>query len=945
MRSFTKGVYPARRMAKARDRLLLGAFVLSGAAGLGYEILWTRLLALALGSESLGVLGVLAGFFGGMAIGAAALHERARTSADPVRLFVQLELAAAAFALVSPWWLHALAQRLPAMVGPIAGDNDGGAALAVSIGVAAVVLLPGTFCLGATLPALVEARRRACPHDPEGRGLGRLYAANTIGAVLGVLVTVHVLLRTVGMIGGAIALALLGVGAALVARRWAKTMAELEASANGESSPYRTEAPGGHDEAPAQPEVDASKDPDPDVAREPWLLLALLFGTGLAGVGLEVVAVQILAQVLENTIYTFAHVLAVYLAGTAIGAALYTRWAARAVAGRPATVAAVLLLAHGVAVMWAAWMLGAAPGVIEAVADDGTNATTEMLAEIVTATLVLGPATLLMGALFSHVAGLVASRGLGRAYAINTLGGAIAPFVFGVWGIETLGYRTGLVAVLYAYVGLFAGFAWFRRFKPAHLVAGVLSVLALTVLTPRELVLFSLDPDWVEVERRETLQGAVIVSEHRPDAKATPSDTPQRRLQVGKHFRMGGKAAFGERRMGEIPLLLHPEPRRALYLGVGTGATLGAVRNHASLEHVDGVELVPAVLAMLHYFGDINAEVHEDPRVHLHAADARRFLAASTDEYDVIVADLFHPGQDGAGNLYALEHFEHARARLAPGGVFAQWLPLYQLDPETLRVICRTFLAAFGEVHVLLGIYNVEQPAIVLVGSDPTRAEEPFAIDVDALAERLRAPVYRELLMDPPDLLGAYLLDRAGLEAFAGEGGLNTDLMPRVSTQAPRTAYEEKATRGRDNLLALLDARRPLPEGFLASYDAHALASLRPAAAATAAALDSYLRGESARLDTPGAIPGLVAATDHYLEAYRAAPSFRPARGMLLQAARSADDLAERIFPAMLERTPDEPMVWQHYLGWLQRRGDTERYQAALREAQSRFGPPGASTP
>src|SRR6185295_15068412 len=99
-----------------------------------------------------------------------------------VRLFMRLELAAAAFALVSPWWLHALAQRLPAIIGPIAGDNDGGPALAVSLGVAAVVLLPGTFCLGATLPALVEARRRAYPDDPDGRGLGRLYAANTAGA-------------------------------------------------------------------------------------------------------------------------------------------------------------------------------------------------------------------------------------------------------------------------------------------------------------------------------------------------------------------------------------------------------------------------------------------------------------------------------------------------------------------------------------------------------------------------------------------------------------------------------------------------------------------------------------------------------------------------------------------------------------------------------------------
>jgi spermidine synthase len=916
-------------MAKARDRWLLGAFVLSGAAALGYEILWTRLLALALGSETLGVLGVLAGFFGGMALGAVVLHDRARRSPDPVGLFVRLELTAAAFAVVSPWWLHVLAQRLPAALGPMVGDNTTGASLELSIGVAAVVLLPGTFCLGATLPALVEARRRACPDDPDGRGLGRLYAANTTGAVLGVLVTVHALLPLGGMVGGAAILAALGVGAAMVARRFATTIAGT--------------GPSMQEPAPLH-EVDASKDPDPDVTREPLVLLMLMAGTGLAGVGLEVVAVQILSQVLENTIYTFAHVLAVYLAGTALGAAIYTRYAARAVRGRPATVAAVLLVAHGAAVVWSAILLGAAPGVIDAIVGDGRSATTEMLAEVVAAALVLGPPTLLMGALFSHVAGLIAPRGIGLAYAVNTLGGAIAPFAFGVWAIDALGYRDALFAVAYAYLALFGAFTRARRFRRRSMLAGILGVVLLTSLAPNSLVLVELDDDWTEVETRQTLLGTVVVSEMRPNGQL-PAGTPLRRLQVGKHFRMGGKLAFGERRMGEIPLLLHPRPRRALFLGVGTGATLSAVRHHPSLEHIDAVELVPAVLDMLHHFRDINGDVEHDERVRLHAADARRFVAASTGRYDVIVADLFHPGQDGAGNLYAIEHFENVRQRLAPGGVFGQWLPLYQLDARTLRTICRTFLEVFGETHVLLGVYNVVQPAIVLVGHVPEQAGDELVVDVDVLARRLEAPIYRELLIDPHDLLGAYFLDGPGLAEHVGPGAINSDLMPRVTTDAPRTAYEESTTRGRDNLLALLEARRPLPENLLVAADAATLAPFRDDVAAHAEALGHYLHGESVRLDIPDRIPGLEAATEHYLAAYHAAPRFRPARGMLLQTAGVTDELAERIFPAMLERTPDEPIVWRSYLGYLQRRGDSERLARALDEARARLGEPAAAPP
>jgi spermidine synthase len=137
------------------DRLLLLAFVLSGAAGLGYEILWTRLLALALGSESLGFLGVLGGFFAGLALGSWLLHTRAKTCRDPVRLFAVLECGAALYAAASPYFLHWLAQTLPPLLGSSAGDNDTFFALSISLLIAGVALLPGTICMGATIAALV----------------------------------------------------------------------------------------------------------------------------------------------------------------------------------------------------------------------------------------------------------------------------------------------------------------------------------------------------------------------------------------------------------------------------------------------------------------------------------------------------------------------------------------------------------------------------------------------------------------------------------------------------------------------------------------------------------------------------------------------------------------------------------------------------------------------
>ncbi|MDQ2688764.1 MAG: spermidine synthase, partial [Chloroflexota bacterium] len=152
---------PTRDDATPADGALLLAFFLSGAAALGYELLWTRLLGFALGSETVGMLATLAGFFGGMALGAALLHRRAETSPDPVRLFIVLELVAAGFALASPYLLHLLAREVPPLLGPLLGAGDTPLALLVSLLVATLALLPGTVCLGATLAALAAARRRA----------------------------------------------------------------------------------------------------------------------------------------------------------------------------------------------------------------------------------------------------------------------------------------------------------------------------------------------------------------------------------------------------------------------------------------------------------------------------------------------------------------------------------------------------------------------------------------------------------------------------------------------------------------------------------------------------------------------------------------------------------------------------------------------------------------
>src|SRR5437667_5231159 len=188
-------------------------------------------------------------------------------------------------------------------------------------------------------------------------------------------------------------------------------------------------------------------------------------------------------------------------------------------------------------------------------------------------------------------------------------------------------------------------------------------------------------------------------------------------LRVNNRFQMGGTgSAEAEYRHAHIPLLLHPAPRRALFLGLGTGITFGGASLHPLLQS-EGVELVPEVVAVMPDFDPYNFAPWRNPSLKLRVGDARRFVRATKAQYDVIVADLFHPARDGAGALYTLEHFQAIRERLAPGGLFCQWLPLHQLDEDMLRVITRTFLEVFPGGQGWLLRFNVDAPVLGLVGS------------------------------------------------------------------------------------------------------------------------------------------------------------------------------------------------------------------------------------
>lgn len=836
--------------------MLYAVFFLSGVCGLGYQMVWTRMFAIGLGHEMPSVLAVVAAFFGGLAFGSWLLDGTVSRSPRPGHWYVGLEVIIGSWACVSvvlvPWLNGAALELTGIEPTPLWHWT-------VAFAVPFVALLPATTAMGATLPAM---ERFVSPLAADGRVVGGLYGANTAGAVTGTLAGAFLLVPWLGFSATIVLLAALNFVCAVAA--WA--------IAARRPTPLRRA------ESVYVAPTDLS-------AR--WRIGSTVFVTGLLGIGYEVLAVRAMAQVLANTVYSFALALSVYLLCTAFGAALYQRY------GRRATFAPVL--SYLLCALSAACMGGVvALSFIEPVYYGSRRLlNNHLLAEGVVAASVFALPTLLMGATFSHL--VQASRrkegGVGQAAALNTFGGSLAPVLFGVALLPAVGVRWALVVVGLGYLLLIP------RLTGRTALAAAVPVL-LMLAGPSHLRLLNLPPGGKALDYRDGVMATVAVVEDRHG---------HRFLRVNNRLQMGSttqRDTVDERRQGLLPLLLHPSPKRALFLGIATGITFGAAADHPEL-WADGVELVPEVLEVLPYFEPYNAAPAQQPRLHLYVADARRFVQAAEARYDVIVADLFHPARDGAGTLYTVEHFRAVRGRLKPGGMFCQWLPLHQLDHDMLRVIVRTFLRVFPPTRAYLVSFDINMPALGLVAT-----LEPVHYPPDWFARRVTDGALLEQLEalslgGDVQLFGCLIAGPSQLRDYAGQGSLNTDNFPLVTFGAPRYTYRGYPNRyGR--MLDLID-RYPADTTELIDLQSDT------AAQPFVARLEQFIEARNVFLH------GLVAysrgerkkAIDAFVESARLSPDFTwgYAQCLLIASEQSKEDprAARHLLERLIEAQPQRP--------------------------------------
>ena len=315
---------------------------------------------------------------------------------------------------------------------------------------------------------------------------------------------------------------------------------------------------------------------------------------------------------------------------------------------------------------------------------------------------------------------------------------------------------------------------WLARTPAVAIVAGaaVLAAAANTGLPPLRL----------DGNRSERL---LAVWESGYGTVAVTEGTGGRVLRLNNSYSLGGTVDRIERERIQtlIPLLLHPSPSRVFFLGLGTGITAGEAVRHP-VERVVVSELVPEVVqASREYFEQWTRGLAEDPRVEIRAEDGRQYLAAARETFDVVISDLFVPWHAGTGSLYTREHFETVRARLAPGALFAQWLPLFQLTGREFEVIARTLLEVFPHVVIWRGDFYGNRPIAALVAS-----ASPMRLDPGRVAQRAGALAGGDGLA-LARLLPFYAGNLAAGRGVLGEGDVNTDGHPVIEYLSPMAQW------------------------------------------------------------------------------------------------------------------------------------------------------------
>lgn len=786
--------------------ILIFCFFFSGACGLMYQVAWLRVLSLVFGNTTFATSTILSSYMAGLGLGALYFGKRIdKSKMHPLRAYAWLEGGVAVFAFMTPL-LWKLIEWL--MIGFYRGFEPSFIVLNMfKFVIAFAALFIPTFLMGGTLPIVSKyfVKRR----EETSKFVGFLYALNTFGAFFGVLFTGFYALYAIGVWQTVYLAGFLNLIIFVIFRK---------ASDVGDDKSNEVA-----DVTPVSP-VESKQGEDISGVRG---TLLFLFGcSGAVSMMYEVGWTRVLAMSLGSSVYAFSIMLATFLLGIAIGSYLFTRYSKRfTVTLRTFSVLQLLTALFvflGINVFmdmpfyfvqvfkWAK----ADPAMME-------------VGKFMLCSMVMLPPTLVIGAMFTCFIDLYKGshdlgQDVGTAYFSNTIGTILGAALTGFFVIPVIGIQQTLFVG--AWINVVIGVAVFflssapviSKKSAVPAVVALTVILAMIQVQPWDAKVISSDtavkPDNLvhlsKQEFKDSFRGRDIIF-YKEGHSATVSVIKARdniSLAVNGKVDASIRDGFTQYLLGHLPMILHPDPKKALVIGLGSASTVAAVAAH-EVKEVHVVELEDAVVQAAPFFGKLNRNVLNDPRVKMFVNDGRNFLLMQPDKYDVIVSEPSNPWMAGVANLFSLEHFKTMKEHLSENGVACQWLHAYSMSPDDLAMIIHTFTQAFPYVQLWTSYY----PDLMLVGY-----HSPTKLDFSQVQEKFKNP---QMLADlgeygvqtPESLLGSFWLDDGELRQIAKDASTHSDNKPLLEFSAPKSLYVQTL----DKNYQYLDAVRSFDYNFL----------------------------------------------------------------------------------------------------------------------------------
>ena len=769
-------------------------FIISGATGLVYQILWFKYLSLFLGNTTYAQTVVLTAFMGGLALGSALWGRRADKLSRPLVLYGVLELSIGVYCLFYPWIISFVKDVFFQVVISLALPSDGLAVLVLKLLVSMITLLPPTILMGGTLPILVKTISVSV--EESGRSVAVLYFLNSFGAVAGSILCGFFLIRILGlrttMLASAVANLIIGFAAIILSR--AITRPGLTGDGEG-SSIKRVFA-----------------------KREIAIAIGVAGISGMAAMIYEVSWVRVLIPVFGSSTSSFSLMLIAFISGITIGS-----WIVSKELHRIRNLFSFLMFCQlGVAfgMLMSLPLYGRIPYVFWNVATllvkNQATYPIFLLIEFMVCFFIMIIPTIFMG-MTLPVASRIATQSIeklgssvGNVFSINTFGTVVGSLIAGLMLIPSIGIRhafeVGIILNLLAGMVILYSDARLRTLAKTVIVGVAAGIL---------LIYFFVASDWNQLVM---LSG---VFRHVSEKQPPPRSFKQFVSDVGDkkdlYYNEGATATVGvveavvsgvrqkillingkgdassvgdlstQILLGQLPAMFHPKADTVLVIGLGSAVTVGSILTHP-VHSVECVEISPEVVEAAHQFSDVNNNALADKRLAIRTEDALAYLHLTQKKYDVIVSEPSNPWIAGIGNLYTSEFFRACKSTLRRGGIMTQWFHIYEIDDDILKLVTRTFCNVFS--HVTL--WQTAASDVVFMGSD-----EPLALDIPMLKgkfreERITKDLVRIHIVDVPTLLSVQNLSDEQCREYADYGSLNTEDMPALEYASPRAFFINK---------------------------------------------------------------------------------------------------------------------------------------------------------